>query len=134
LGRPGVFGEIRPVRFRRIQATWSGCAQGVLSLGKQYAPERFEAAGQRALAHDSPYFRTVKTILATGAVQHGEPAPVTPTGYANSRFACDASSLFAPPAARTAASYRKSALAVASAVTPNCRVSSSMPPSTRETP
>jgi transposase len=72
-------------------------AQGVISLGKQYGPERLEAACQRALAHDSPYFRTVKTILATGADQRAEPPPVTPKAYASSRFARDAASLFANP-------------------------------------
>jgi transposase len=72
-------------------------AQGVISLGKQYGCERLEAACQRALAHESPYFRTVKTILATGADQRAEPIPETPQAYARSRFARDAASLFAHP-------------------------------------
>ena len=41
-------------------------AQGVLRLQKSYAPARLEAACARALAHESPYYRTVKTILAGG--------------------------------------------------------------------
>jgi len=42
-------------------------AQGVLGLLKPHGAHRLEAACARALAHDSPYFRTVKTILATKA-------------------------------------------------------------------
>ena len=72
-------------------------AQGVLSLGKPYGAERLEAACQRALAHESPYFRTVKTILATGADQRAQTLPETPQAYARSRFARDAASLFANP-------------------------------------
>ena len=41
-------------------------AQGVLRLQKSYAPARLEAACARALAHESPHYRTVKTILAGG--------------------------------------------------------------------
>ena len=53
---------------------------------------------QRALAHDSPYYRTVKTILATGADLRPEATPETPSGYAaKPRFARDAASLFASP-------------------------------------
>jgi transposase len=72
-------------------------AQGVLALGTRYGAARLEAACQRALAHESPYFRTVKTILATGADQRAEPIPETPQAYARSRFARDAASLFAHP-------------------------------------
>ena len=42
-------------------------AQGMLGLLKPHGDRRLEAACTRALAHDSPYFRTVKTILATKA-------------------------------------------------------------------
>lgn len=42
-------------------------AQGVLSLGSRYGAARLEAACERALCHNSPYLRTVKTILSTGA-------------------------------------------------------------------
>ncbi len=41
--------------------------QGVLALLKPYDRDRLEAAYSRALAHDSPHHRTVKTILSTGA-------------------------------------------------------------------
>ncbi len=41
-------------------------AQGILGFAQSYGPTRLEAACQRALVHDSPHYRTVKTILATG--------------------------------------------------------------------
>jgi len=72
-------------------------AQGVLRLEKQYSGARVEAACARALAHESPFYRTVKTILAGGhdlrAAQATLPA-VTPH---SGRFARDAASLFAAP-------------------------------------
>jgi hypothetical protein len=71
-------------------------AQGVIGFGKQYSPARLEAACVRALAHDSPHYRTVKTILSTGADLRPLSAPAdTPAGYAKPRFARDAASLFA---------------------------------------
>jgi len=76
-------------------------AQGVLRLGKPYGHTRLEAACARALAHDSPHYRTVKTILATGADRNltGQCAAGfadTPAAYAAApRFARDAASLFA---------------------------------------
>ncbi len=71
-------------------------AQGVIQLARQYGGERLELACARALAHDSPYYRTVKTILATGADLRPAPVPETPSGYgASPRFARDAASLFA---------------------------------------
>ena len=48
-------------------------AQGVLALKDQYGAARLEAACERAIAHDSPHYRTVKTILAGGH----DPAPVS---------------------------------------------------------
>ena len=73
-------------------------AQGVLRLEKQYPGTRVEAACARALAHESPFYRTVKTILAGGhdllAAQATLPS-VTPH---SGRFARDAASLFAAPA------------------------------------
>jgi hypothetical protein len=41
-------------------------AQGVLHLKAKYGAARLEAACARALAHDSPHYRTVKTILVGG--------------------------------------------------------------------
>ncbi len=70
-------------------------AQGVIGLAKTYGTDRLEAACARALAHDSPYYRTVKTILATGADRSPLSEPVTPAAYAAARFARDAASLFA---------------------------------------
>ena len=72
-------------------------AQGVISLGKTYGNVRLEAACARALAHDSPFYRTVKSILSTGADKTPPVEPFTPAAYANPRFARDAATLFASP-------------------------------------
>ena len=72
-------------------------AQGVISLGKTYGHARLEAACERALAHDSPYYRTVKSILSSGADKTPMADPITPAAYAKPRFARDAASLFASP-------------------------------------
>ena len=72
-------------------------AQGVIGLGKTYGNARLEAACARALAHGSPFYRTVKTILSTGADKAPPAEPFTPAAYANPRFARDAATLFAPP-------------------------------------
>ena len=72
-------------------------AQGVISLGTTYGHPRLEAACARALAHDSPLYRTVKSILATGADKTPPTDPITPSVYANPRFARDATTLFACP-------------------------------------
>ena len=72
-------------------------AQGVLGLRKTYGAARLEAACARALAHDSPYYRTVKTILSTGADQQPALQPGTPAGYAGAtRFTRPAAELFPP--------------------------------------
>jgi transposase len=69
-------------------------AQGVLGLGSRYGAPRLEAACDRALAHDSAHFRTVKTILATGAdLQPLAPAD-TPAAYGQARFTRSAAELF----------------------------------------
>jgi hypothetical protein len=72
-------------------------AQGVISLGKAYGNSRLEAACARALAHDSPYYRTVKSILSTGADKTPLVELITPPAYAKPRFARDAATLFASP-------------------------------------
>jgi transposase len=72
-------------------------AQGVLQLAKQYPVVRLEAACARALAHASPYYRTVKTILAGGHDLHDPQVMAPPTTPHSGRFARDAASLFAPP-------------------------------------
>lgn len=72
-------------------------AQGVLRLEKQFSATRLEAACARALAHESPFYRTVKTILAGGHDLRGD-GSIQPTATAHSgRFARDAASLFAAP-------------------------------------
>jgi transposase len=73
-------------------------AQGVLALLKPYGQDRVEAACARALAHDSPYYRTVKTILSTGAdLRADTPAAssTTPSAYGRTRFTRASSELFA---------------------------------------
>jgi transposase len=69
-------------------------AQGVLAMGERYGNARLEAACERALAHDSPHYRTVKTILATGADQQPLVDPQTPTAYSHARFTRSAADLF----------------------------------------
>jgi len=74
-------------------------AQGVLRLVRPYSAARVETACARALAHDSPFYRTVKTILAGGHDLVAEPGATAPPAAAphSGRFARDAASLFATP-------------------------------------
>ena len=72
-------------------------AQGVIGPGKTYGNLRLESACARALAHDSPFYRTVKSILSTGADKAPAAEPFTAAAYANLRFARDAATLFASP-------------------------------------
>ena len=69
-------------------------AQGVIALGSRYGAQRLEAACARALAHDSAHYRTVKTILATGADLQPLATPETPQAYRAARFARSAAELF----------------------------------------
>ena len=71
-------------------------AQGVLGLLKPYGAKRLEAACARALAHDSPHYRTVKTIWSTKAdVQGAQADSHTPPAYAGAnRFTRPAAELF----------------------------------------
>lgn len=69
-------------------------AQGVLALAKRYGAPRLEAACERALAHDSAYYRTVKTILASGADLQPLAQPHTPAAYGRTRFTRSAADLF----------------------------------------
>ena len=70
-------------------------AQAVLGLAKRFPVARLESACARALAHGSPHYRTVKTILAGGHDLAAAEA-IVPTATAHSgRFARDAASLFA---------------------------------------
>lgn len=72
-------------------------AQNVLRLSKSYPAARLEAACTRALAHDSPFYRTVKTILAGGHDLDAAPAVTASSPPHSGRFARDAASLFAAP-------------------------------------
>jgi predicted component of type VI protein secretion system len=69
-------------------------AQGVLAMAKRYGAARLEAACERALMHDSAHYRTVKTILATGADQQPLAEPHTPAAYTRARFTRSAADLF----------------------------------------
>ncbi|HNE17952.1 MAG TPA: IS21 family transposase [Ottowia sp.] len=72
--------------------------QGILALLKPYGAVRLEAACARALAHDSPYYRTVKTILGSGADLLPAIEMDTPSGYAGAtRFTRPAAELFPTP-------------------------------------
>lgn len=73
-------------------------AQNVLRLAKSYPAVRLEAACARALAHDSPFYRTVKTILAGGHDLQAPPGAISDASTHSGRFARDAASLFAAPA------------------------------------
>jgi transposase len=72
-------------------------AQGVIALGERYGAVRLEAACTRALLHDSAHYRTVKTILATGADLQPMAEPQTPAAYARARFVRSAAELFDTP-------------------------------------
>lgn len=70
-------------------------AQGVLQLEKTYGAARLEAACARALVHASPFYRTVKTILAGGHDQQPLPTQPSDNPYGvRTRFASDAVALF----------------------------------------
>ncbi len=71
-------------------------AQGVLRLAERYGSARLEAACTRALAHDSPFYRTVKTILAGGFDQQPLPSSTESVrAYGiSARFVRDAETLF----------------------------------------
>lgn len=72
-------------------------AQSILALARQFDPPRLEAACARALAHDSPRYATVKSILATGADREPIAATDTPRAYGAMRFARSAADLFCAP-------------------------------------
>lgn len=71
-------------------------AQGVIALAKTYGAERLERACQRAMAHNSPYYRTVKTILSSNSERLPMPEFDTAPAYAKARFVRNAASLFTP--------------------------------------
>lgn len=72
-------------------------AQGLFEFSKRYGTSRLEAACAWALVHDSPCYRTVKTISATGADQQPLAPVQTTAACRDPRFARDAASLFASP-------------------------------------
>ena len=71
-------------------------AQGVLGLARTYGPERLEAACVRALAHASPAYRTVKSILVGGYDRqpHAHGIDRQSVYGRDARFARDARTLF----------------------------------------
>jgi hypothetical protein len=85
-------------------------AQGLLRLASRYGNGRLEAACARAVAHDSPHYRTVRTILVGGFdLRPPEALADTPAIYIQPRFVRAARDLFSdenavdpfPPAAGT---------------------------------
>jgi transposase len=68
--------------------------QALLGKAIPYGAARLEAACARALLHDSPYYRTVKSILASGADLQPEAAPQTPSAYTRARYTRSAAELF----------------------------------------
>ena len=52
---------------------------GLLSLSRQYGNARLEAACQRAMALNSPYRKSVLSILQAGLDQQPLPSPVIAT-------------------------------------------------------
>jgi hypothetical protein len=101
-------GQIEPCCQQVIDWLLSGkilerprAAQGVFGLAKTYGAARLESACRRAMAHGSPYCRTVKTILSSNAdrlpMRQTSIAPV----YAQTRFARNAASLFTATDSRT---------------------------------
>ena len=70
-------------------------AQSTLRLAERYGAQRLEAACARALAHDSVFYRTVKTILAGGFdLQPSTAIEATRVHGQRARFARDAEDLF----------------------------------------
>jgi transposase len=45
---------------------------GIINLGRHYAPERVEAAAERALEYNALSYRSMKAILASGLDKHRE--------------------------------------------------------------
>lgn len=70
-------------------------AQSVIALAKRYSPARVDVACQRAIAHGSPFYVTVKTMLATGADLDPVASTETPGAYRRTRFTRSAADLFA---------------------------------------
>ena len=73
-------------------------AQGVLRLAERFEPARVEAACRRALEHDSPHYRTVKTLLVhrPAWLTASAAAPRTNPYVGSARFARPAQLLFHP--------------------------------------
>lgn len=69
-------------------------AQAALAMNQRYGPARLEAACQRALAHDSLHYRTVETILSSGADRQPLLYPHTPVAHGRARFTRSAADLF----------------------------------------
>jgi transposase len=71
-------------------------AQGVLRLANRYGNSRLEAACARAISHDSPHYRTVRTILIGGHDLRIEATAADPNGIyiVQARFARAAHELF----------------------------------------
>lgn len=69
-------------------------AQGVMGLAETFGVQRLEAACERALWHNSPYYKTLKGILQSGADQLPLPQQGITPSYRQARFARSAADLF----------------------------------------
>jgi hypothetical protein len=60
---------------------------GIIRLGKEYPPERLEAAAARALRANVTTYRSLKSILDRGLdrVEHEAPETPPPVAHANLR-------------------------------------------------
>lgn len=82
-----------PADARRLRESNARAARDKRFQG-QYGAARLEAACERAIAHDSPHYRTVKTIPA-GGHDLAPVSTITPEPYAGrARFARATASLF----------------------------------------
>ncbi len=73
-------------------------AQGVIRLAERFTPAQLDAACRRALDHDSPFYRTVKTVLTRRAelltTEAADRTAASGTYLDRARFARSARTLF----------------------------------------
>ena len=73
-------------------------AQGVIRLAERFTPAQLDAACRRALDHDSPFYRTVKTVLTCRAelltTEAADRTAASGTYLDRARFARSARTLF----------------------------------------
>ena len=90
----------QPSAFDQAIGTGTG-TRASFQLAKRYGTQREDVACQRATAHDSPFYATVKTMLATGADLEPIASVETPGSYQRTRFTRSAADLFSTAPATT---------------------------------